>query len=200
MGDCGRRIDLGRDSRHVRVPTERRVPRPRIGVSFFQRIWSNESAAAGHDPCKPLAAGGGAVLRRGSYPSRMGTQADPFGYTQGVSIEPGSEVTIPVVRCAPLGRPRRRMAGYRPRRSRIRTSSPDVYGELSFSWDKAPGRAREYPLPGRSSGRSLPTEGSRVFLRVGDQLHARVRHSHVLAGRRRRARCGGPVVHSRAWL
>jgi hypothetical protein len=133
-------------------------------VSGFlvQRIWSNEAAAAGHDPCKPLQPDAGPYFTADPLPPD-GTQAAPFAYTQGISIDPGSEATIPVVLRSDGPAGEWQLTAAEVPNPHL---EPDIYNELSFSWDKASGRAGEtrYLTIKRAPA---PDGGAPVFLRVG---------------------------------
>jgi hypothetical protein len=133
---------------------------PRSGFEVT-RIWSNAAAAAGHDPCSPLQPGEGPYFTADPMPPD-GTQAAPFAYTSGVSIPPGGEATIPVVLRSdgPVGE-WQLSAEEQPNPHLL----PDVYDELSFSWDRSSGRAGDTRY--LTIKRSPPPDGGGVvFLRV----------------------------------
>ena len=94
-----------------------------------------------------------------------GTQAQDFGYSRGVSLEPGAEVTIPVAlrSDAPIGE-WQLSAEELPNPHLL----PDVYNELSFSWDEASGKAGDVRY--LTIKRAPPPDGGTpVFLRVAIQ-------------------------------
>jgi hypothetical protein len=133
---------------------------PQIGY-MVQRTWSNRSQAAGHDPCLPL------------LPSRPvyfntealipdGTQTYPYGYTRGISIPPGHEATVAIRLHAdgPIG-----SWALSAAEAANPHLSPDIYNELSFSWDEPRGRSGD--VRHLTIKRTPPPDGgSPVFLRV----------------------------------
>jgi hypothetical protein len=136
---------------------------PQTGF-VVQRIWSNVAAAGGHDPCKPLLPGEGPYFTAEPLPPD-GTQAENFGYSRGVSLEPGGEVTIPVALRSdgPVGE-WQLSAEELPNPHLL----PDAYNELSFSWDRASGRAGDVRY--LTIKRAPPPDGGTpVFLRVAIQ-------------------------------
>ena len=133
---------------------------PGLGY-MVQRVWSNQAAAGGHDPCRPLLPGSGPYFTAEAVVTE-GTRVEPGVYARGVSIAPGSQVTVPVRLSSdgPMGE--WQLSAAEEANPHL---PPDVYGELSFSWDQASGHAgdtrhltikRSPPPPG----------GSPVFLRV----------------------------------
>ena len=133
---------------------------PQIGYAV-QRIWSNRSQAAGHDPCLPY------------LPSRPvyfnteallddGAQTYPYGYTKGVRIEPGHEKTIAVRLFADGPVKDWQLSADEEPNPHL---NPDVYKELSFSWDETCGHAGD--VRHLTIKRSPPPDGGTpVFLRV----------------------------------
>ena len=108
---------------------------PGIG-HVVTRIWSNASIAAGHDPCHPL------LPNRPVYFNTEvvltdGTQTFPYGYTKGLSIRPGQEVTVPVRLQADGPMQAWTLAAAEESNPHL---NPDIYNELSFSWDSTEGR------------------------------------------------------------
>jgi hypothetical protein len=135
---------------------------PQIG-HMVQRIWSNASQAAGHDPCRPLLANR-PVYFNADVVVPDGTQAYPFGYTKGVSIRPGHEVTLAVALHADGPMPEWKLSAAEAPNPHL---NPDIYDELSFSWDEPRGRAGD--VRHLTIRRTPPADGgtSQVFLRVG---------------------------------
>ncbi len=134
-----------------------------------QRSWSNASSAAGHDPCVPFQPGAGPYFTADAVPPD-GTQTDAYAYSIGVSIPPGEERTISVVLRSdgPVGE--WQLSAEEQVNPHL---AADIYNELSFSWDRASGRAgdtrhltiKRSPLPtagrpcssvSRSTPRSAP--------------------------------------------
>jgi hypothetical protein len=125
------------------------------------RIWSNQAAAGGHDPCRPLLPGSGPYFTADAILSE-GTRVEQGVYARGVSIPPGSQATIPVRLRAdgPMGA--WQLSAQEEANHHL---PPDVYNELSFSWDQASGRAGDTRY--LTITRSPPPAGaSPVFLRV----------------------------------
>jgi hypothetical protein len=136
---------------------------PQIGY-LVQRIWSNASEAAGHDPCLPH------LPTRPVYFNTEalltdGTQIYPNGYTRGISIPPGREATIAVRLLADGPMPEWTLAADEEPNPHL---SPDIYNELSFRWDDPHGRAGDvrhltiHRAPNPDDGGASP----QVFLRV----------------------------------
>jgi len=135
---------------------------PGIG-HVVTRIWSNASIAAGHDPCRPL------LPNRPVYFNTEvvltdGTQTFPYGYTKGLSIRPGQEVTVPVRLQADGPMQSWTLAAAEESNPHL---NPDIYNELSFSWDSTEGQSRD--VRHLTIRRSAPPDGgtAQVFLRVG---------------------------------
>ena len=133
---------------------------PQLGY-MVQRIWSNQQAAAGHDPCNPHLPSD-TVYFLAEPVLTEGSQVMWGTYARGLSLAPGREVSIPVVlhSDAPVGE-WQLSADEEPNPH----LSPDIYNELSFSWDKTSGRAGDtrYLTIKRSPP---PDGGTTVFLRV----------------------------------
>jgi hypothetical protein len=133
---------------------------PQIGYTV-QRSWSNQQAAAGHDPCVP---------HLPSRPIYFNTEAElsegtivyPFGAMRGITIPYGGERTIAVKLSAdgPIGE----WALSADEESNPHLN-PDVYSELSFSWDVPRGRAGDVRHLTIKRAQA-PDGGADVFLRV----------------------------------
>jgi hypothetical protein len=134
---------------------------PQIGYAV-QRLWSNSAQAAGHDPCLP------------HLPSRPvyfntdallddGAQIYPYGYTKGVRVVPGQEKTIAVRLFADGPMKDWQLAADEEPNPHL---NPDIYNELSFSWDESCGRSGD--IRHLTIKRSPPPDGgaAQVFLRV----------------------------------
>jgi len=126
---------------------------PEVG-NLVERFWSNQRAAAGHDPCVP------APDRPyfNALPILGGASAGLFEWFKGVSVPPGGQATIPVklFSDAPAGEWDLSAAeGVNPH------LPPDTFNQLSFEFDVPRGRAgdvryltiKRTPLPpGQRSG------------------------------------------------
>jgi hypothetical protein len=133
---------------------------PQIGY-MVQRSWSNASAAAGHDPCLPLLPSD-PVYFTADPVLPEGTQVSWGTYARGVTLAPGGEVTIRVLLRSdgPVGE--WNLSAAEAPNPHL---NPDIYNELSFSWDRTSGRAGE--ARHLTIRRSPPPDGgSPVFLRV----------------------------------
>ena len=135
---------------------------PGLGY-LVQRAWSNKAAAAGHDPCSPLLPGEGSYFTADAILSE-GTRVEPGVYARGVTIPPGSSVTIPVVLRSD-GHVGEWQLSAQEVPSPHANLPPDIYNELSFSWDQASGRPGDTRY--LTITRTPPPAGNPyVFLRV----------------------------------
>jgi hypothetical protein len=133
---------------------------PQTGY-LVTRIWSNRSLAAGHDPCLPLVSGSEPYFAA-NVVVEGGTQVEPFYYTHGLSLPPGTSITVPVVLSADAPAGEWQLSAVEKPNPHL---NPDIYGELSFAWDRASGRAGD--VRKLTITRALPPDGaSPVFLRV----------------------------------
>ncbi len=105
-----------------------------VGNYIVQRTWSNESAAAGHDPCVPLLAtpytGLAPVLDADVSLTRHGG-AIP---TKGVEIPLGMSKTIEVDLFSDASAPDWTVSAYD-----VASTFNDRAAELTFAWDKTSG-------------------------------------------------------------
>ena len=147
---------------------------PQIGY-LVQRIWSNASVAAGHDPCLPLLSSDPVYFIAEPYLPE-GARVWQGNYARGLQLSPGQEVTVPVVLRADgqVGEWQLE-AG---RRSRNPHLPADVYHELSSPPGDRPERPRRgHALPHHQAVLSARRRGAGLPP-GGDRLHPRV---HLLA-------------------
>ena len=125
------------------------------------RLWSNSAAKAGREPCLPAAA---PDRYFNAYPAKIdGTRAVPFFDTQGISLAPGGEITIPV-----------RLFGNErgPRSWQLSAASltspfggpSDPFGQLTFSFDRTMGGDGDVRYLTISRTASPPPDAANFFL------------------------------------
>jgi hypothetical protein len=125
-----------------------------------QRMWSDEHAAAGEEPCFPNVPDAGAYFT--AFPDLEGVEIYPGYYTSGVNVEPGTSRTVNVYLAsdAPTGGAWTVSATEQGSPQ----APPDPDHLLSFTWDKTTGQngdvlhltiTRE-PTPNTTSTHGLP--------------------------------------------
>ncbi len=100
-----------------------------------QRMWSDQAALGGHEPCIPHLAGAGAYFT--AFPDLEGVEAYPGYYVSGVTVEPGTSRTIPIYLVSDAPTPGPWTVSATEQGSPQAPADPDHL--LSFAWDHTTG-------------------------------------------------------------
>ena len=118
-----------------KLETTSLITPPGLGY-VVQRMWSDQQASGGHEPCVPHLDGAGAYFT--AFPDLEGVEAYPGYYVSGVIVEPGTSRTVDIHLASDGPTPGPWTVSATEQGSPQAPPDPDHL--LSFTWDQTSGQ------------------------------------------------------------